>query len=594
MVVVRWNMYETMQKVTLTSLVMVLACIVGCARFYASRADKTAYNSIAGGQNAALGDARGFDVKYSPFEQVPKLSAIRVGKKTISIGKVPQALLDTESKSEKLKLDDGLTRLTLNDCLTIAYRSSRDLQDRKEELFRDALAVANGRRSWDFPLVDLALEGTGDHAKVHAGSETAAGAGEGELSITQRFVNGGVFTLAMALDTATDFVSWNSYAIGSMLDANFTQPLLRGAQAGLAYETQYRLERDFVLAVFDYERFTQTFGAGVVAQYYNVLRDRDTLENEWANISRLRQTYALTKVQVEVGQASRIAQDEAEQNLLNAQTRLQQSVETYRNSLDALKISLGLPVRADITVDYPKALNDLMSDAKASGLKPLGFDESRAIDIAMSVRPDLLTQRAGARDAERDVEIAADDFFPQLDLTVGFNAADGGGNRSTRLRWGDHTRTVGATFQYSLDQTDNRDAYRNAMLAAEQAKRDLDEFEDNVRLSVRRSYRSLVQSGISYRLQLRSVQTALSRRKLAALEQKEGLASTDDVLRAEESLRNAQNGLTQAMVSYTTTRLNFMADLGMIEVDDKGVLNERKQPFEFERIRKRYTYLGGR
>jgi len=90
------------------------------------------------------------------------------------------------------------------------------------------------------------------------------------------------------------------------------------------------------------------------------------------------------------------------------------------------------------------------------------------------------------------------------------------------------------------------------------------------------------------------VQTALSRRKLAALEQKEGLASTDDVLRAEESLRNAQNGLTQAMVSYTTTRLNFMADLGMIEVDDKGVLNERKQPFEFERIRKRYTYLGGR
>jgi outer membrane protein TolC len=177
---------------------------------------------------------------------------------------------------------------------------------------------------------------------------------------------------------------------------------------------------------------------------------------------------------------------------------------------------------------------------------------------------------------------------------MGLNVADGDGNRSTTLRWADQTRTVGASFQYSLDQTDNRDAYRNAMLRAEQAKRDLVKFEDNVRLSVRRSYRSLVQSSTSYKLQLRSVKTAVARSKLARLQQKEGLASTDDVLRAEESLRNAQDGLTQAMVSYTTTRLNFLADLGMMEVDEKGELHERKQPFEFERIRKRYAYLGGK
>lgn len=583
-----------MHKLTLVLLVVIAACIAGCASFYAGRADKTAYSSIVGGQTAALGDARGFDVTYSPFKQTPKVMDIRIGKKTITVGKIPPRRIDTESKAEKIELDQGLAKLTLNECLKIAYRSSRDLQDRKEELFTDALAVANGRRSWDFPLVGLDLDGTADHAKVHAGSETADAEGQGELSITQRFINGGVLTLALALDTATDFVSWHSYSIGSMLDANFTQPLLRGAQTGLAYEDQYRLERDFVLAVFDYERFTQTFGTGIVTQYYNVLRDRDRLENEWANIARLKQTYALTKVQVEVGQASRIAQDEAEQNLLDAQTRLQASGETYRNSLDALKIALGLPVKADMTVDYPKALVDLLAAAKKSGLELLKFDESRAIKVALSVRPDLLTERAAARDAERDVEIAADDFFPQLDVSVGLNAEDGEGNRSTRLRWGDHTRTVGATFQYSLDQTDNRDAYRNAMLAAEQAKRDLAEFEDNVRLSVRRSYRSLLQSGTTYRLQLRSVQTARSRRKLAALEQKEGLASTDDVLRAEESLRRAENGLTQAMVTYTTTRLNFLADLGMIEVDDKGELNEREQPFEFERIRKRYAYLGGR
>jgi outer membrane protein len=581
-----------MQKIILIVLIVVSPCLSGCNRFYAKWADKTAYSSIQGGQHAALGSAREFDVEYMPFKPEPKLKEIRIGKKSITIGKVPQSKINTESKAVKLDLDDALTKLTLNECLSIAYRSSRDLQDRKEQLFSRALAVANGRRSWDFPLIDFAVDGEIENSKVQTGPDDSFAAASGELSITQRFLNGGVLTMALALDTATDFVSWNSYSLGSMLDANFTQPLLRGAQTGLAYESQYRLERNFVLAVFDYERFTQTFGTGVVTLYYGVLRNRDTLENEWANISRLKQTYALTKVQVEVGQASRIAEDEAEVNLLNARTRLERSAESYRNSLDVFKIAIGLPVSTDMTVDYPKALNDLMARAQKSGLELLKFDESRAIKTALSVRPGLLIERAAVRDAKRNVEIAADNFLPQLDVMMGLDVADGNGNRSTTLRWADQTRTVGATFQYSLDQTDNRDAYRNAMLRAEQAKRDLVKFEDNVRLSVRRSYRSLVQSSTSYKLQLRSVKTAVARSKLARLQQKEGLASTDDVLRAEESLRNAQDGLTQAMVSYTTTRLNFLADLGMMEVDEKGELHERKQPFEFERIRKRYAYLG--
>ena len=75
------------------------------------------------------------------------------------------------------------------------------------------------------------------------------------------------------------------------------------------------------------------------------------------------------------------------------------------------------------------------------------------------------------------------------------------------------------------------------------------------------------------------------------MERQQGRANTDDVLRAESSLLRAQNGLTGALIRYTTTRVQFLATLGMIEVDERGMLHERAEPFRFDRIAKRYSYL---
>ena len=148
------------------------------------------------------------------------------------------------------------------------------------------------------------------------------------------------------------------------------------------------------------------------------------------------------------------------------------------------------------------------------------------------------------------------------------------------------------SLQYDIDQTDNRNTYRNALIAMEKAKRDLAEFEDGVRIEVRQAYRTLLRSRRNYDLQVRNVEIAKRRRKLASLQQKEGQASARDVLEAEEALRSAQNGLTSALISYTTTRLTFLASLGMISVNEKGKVNERAEPFRFDRIQRRYKYVG--
>jgi len=183
------------------------------------------------------------------------------------------------------------------------------------------------------------------------------------------------------------------------------------------------------------------------------------------------------------------------------------------------------------------------------------------------------------------VEIAADAFNPQLDLVLGVTAAGTAPRKPFRVRTDKHVQTASLELDYSLDQTNNRDAYRGALIAHARARRNLDEFLDRVQLDVRQAYRSLVQSRNTYRIQKTSVALATRRTKLALQEQKEGLASTRDVLEAEDALRTSKIALTNALVSYVTTRLEFLATLGMISVDAEGRFHERRDPFYLDKYR---------
>jgi len=562
------RVFNALRQLAWACTLSIVVLMFGCTpKQYVRQADRSAYRALWRGQKAALGESVPFDIKYRPFDGA---EGIRVRGKLITLGGgTPQDL-------------------TVDDCLEIAFRNSREYQNRREELYTGALALANARRSWDVPLLGGELDAEAEHTRINKQSEAKSASAELGPTLTQRLIHGGVLTLAATVDWATDFVMGSQSNIAtSLLEANFTQPLLRGAWRGLAYEDQYRLERDFLFAVFDYERFRQTFAADIFTRYYSVLRQRDELENERENIERLKRTLALTRVLVEGGQRSRIQQDQAEQDLLDAQVRFERNQQDYRNALDNFKILLGLPIRANVELDYPAALRKLAE----IGPKEIPFKEPEAIAIAFTARPDVLTEQARLRDAERDVTIAADQFNPQLDVKLDVSVEGTEPRRFERLRFHDHKRVAGVTFNYELDQTDNRDAYRLSIIAYERARRDLAEFMDRVRLEVRQSYRELVQSRRSYELRKRNVHIASRRRKLASLEQKQGQASARDVLEAEDALRRAQNGLTSALVSYVTTRVQFLATLGMIEVDARGKPHERKKPFKFDRIARRYPYV---
>ncbi len=548
-------------------LLMVSVCglLAGCSLDgYARKADESAYGVLAEKQREALGLERAFDVEYGPF---------REGANPFLLGGLPIPMAGLTAADARV--------LSLNECLELACHNSRAFQDRKEALYSAALRLANARHDWSFFGGGLSGSTRGDAAGGGpAGWDTADAS---RLDFARRFANGGRLTLGLALDLASDLLGWNSTTLGSNFDSNFTQPLLRGAWRGLAYEDLYRRERDLAIAVLDYERFTQTFSADIASQYYQVLRELDTLANERANIERLERNLSLVRVQVEAGERSRIEQDQAETSLLNARVSLTRSLQAYQNQLDRYKITLGLPVGADVVLD-PSELGVLID----RGLVAVPIEEEQAITLALKGRPDVLGEIARIRDAARDVDIAADAFLPLLDAQVGYGAAGTGPHEPTRLRFNEGGRYGQLDLDYPFDQTDNRDNYRLAQIARARAWRQYEAFLDNVRLEVRSAYRQLAQAYQAYEIQVRNVAVAERRSLLALEEQRAGLNNARDVLEAEEGLRDARIGLTRALVDYESTRLTFLARLGLLDVDENGKIHERDEAFQYERLEARY------
>ena len=552
-------------------LMMAMTVGLGCTpSWYAAWADRDAYGAISEGQASALGKGYKFDIAYNPVD------------------------CDRYLNRAKDETDEDVDVLPLKGALKVAFKNSRAFQTSKETLYSSALALANASRGWETVLPVGEVDSTAEKTHTREGAPEDGTDNtdryinaDGSYSLTRRLVGGGLLTLGATMNLVANVLGDSDTQVGSLVEGSFTQPLLRGAWRGLAFEDQHRLVRDFLIDVYEFDRFRQTFSVNIMQKYYAVLTLKDRLENSRTNIERLRTAYLVTQAMVRGGQLNRTQEDQAEQDLLNAQIAFEQTQLAYSSALDTFKITLGLPISKELRLDYPGALIRLNKE----GPQPLPFAEMAATSTSLVTDTALLQARATTRDADKDVEIAADNFNPQLDLELKASAPGTEKAQPARIQTKHHTRGVKLTFNYNLDQTDNRDAYRNAIIARDQSKRSLAEAEDTATLNVRNSFRSLKQSGRSFDLQAKSVEIAKRRTSLIAIQRKQGQATTRDVLEAEAALNASLNGLTTSLVDYTITRLQFLASLGMLSVDSKGDLTERKTPFGYDRLQKRYPYL---
>jgi len=461
-------------------------------------------------------------------------------------------------------------KIRLIDAVAIAAENNRDYQQQKEQVYLSALDLTFQRYQFEnhygvsSDYQWSSIDNPGDAGRTRQGSLTTS------LSVTRKLETGGLlvfdFTNSLLKNfTGLDFTNGKSSTTSSLMDITFTQPLLRGAGFTIAEEPLVQAERDVYYQMRDYERFRQVFAVQVARDYMNLLVLRDSMENARVSYLQLIDVQEQSKARGVRGRLPEIQVSQARQAELSARNSWIQLQRGYEDAVDAFKVTLGLPMEAEFVPDAAD-LDELRAAVPQTA--PLG--DAEGSQIALAHRYDHLNELARMDDTERRVNVTADALRAALDVNGGVSVPT---EQDTvfKTQAGHATWNAGVHLDLPLDRLAERNAYRAALINVELQRRVATLSEDGVRQSVRVDVRKLAQAMETIRLQRLGVEVAERREASTALQLSMGRSEIRDYTDAVNSLNDARNTLTRALIDHHIGELELSRDLGLLELRTDGI-----------------------
>lgn len=566
---------KTLQKRCgwLVPITLAAALSAGCtANHYRKSADKEAYRTLAEKAAAVPNMDPAFTIEQT---NVLNLEFLPV---------VTNAVEFLGADAEK---EIGARVLSLEEALKIAVRHNRVFQSRKEQLYLSALSLTLARHQFT-PI----FSGRGS-ARVAGQTEQALSVvidpdtGEPTVELSDNLVeqrrvsaNGSLDVSWLMRDVGritasftTDFLRFITgdprTVTSSQVAATFTRPLLRNAGFKQQIENLTQAERNLLYDIRDFVRFRKDFSVQVATAYYGVLGRRDAARNSYLNLQSSRRNAERTRALAQEGRVTIADLGRLEQQELSAEGAWVNAVRAYQESLDEFKLSqLGVPVTLNLILDD--------SELEKLTIRHPEIDIEDSINIALAARMDFMNAKDRLEDARRAVALARDALRPQLDLAanVGFNSPEQRNGQFAvpdpeRYRW-----NAGLDVNLPFDRKAERNAYRSALIAELRAQRELEQQEDQIRLQVRESWRTLDQAKRNYEISEVGVQIAERRVEEQELLSEVGRARAQDQVDAQNALIDSRNQRTQALVTHTIARLQFWNNMGILYIKDNGQWQE--------------------
>jgi outer membrane protein TolC len=500
------------------------------------------------------------------------------------------------------------TVLSLVDALEIGARNSFSFQSQKESVFSAALQLDLERHNFRtkfFSQLTYLASTDGLH-----GDSQSGGVGSADGTFTRQFQNGMDISGTLAVDLANLWKGGSGSSLGVIADASISVPLLRGAGKHIVTENLTQAERNVIYAIWEFERFKRTFAVNVWRLYLSVLQQQDSVLNARKDYESLIRSARWSRRRADAGRLTEVQVDQAVQSQLSARNNWISAQQAFESRLDSFKSALGLPPDAaieldpnemeylrsraqvlvgdavmekktsDQTEDFPAASAEVeLVEASYDDAGPLELAERDAIRLALERRLDLLVALGNVQDAQRQIVVRADALRAELTL---LGRADMGSGRSVGsadspnadLRPLDGFYSALLTLDLPLERTAERNAYRQSLIALERAVRDVQSLEDEIKLAIRSELRGLLDARESLKIQAMSVALAEKRVASSSMFVEAGRSEIRDLLDAQASLLRAQNSLTNALVTYRITELELQRDMGVLEVDGNGIMQE--------------------
>ena len=509
----------------------------------------------------------------------------------------------------------NVLEIGLLDAVRIAAYNSRDYKSQKESLYQSALAMDladdsfrtlfNGAlaenmalyRSEDGKDDDTIL----DHRVISHGESAS-------LGFSRRFTNGIRLTASIAANLAGMLTGDRRTAWGSSADLSVSVPLLRGSGTIINTESLTQAQRSFIYTVRSFEQYKRSFICSIESAYLSLVlakRQQQTQDEAYRRVLRsTHRSYLLSQA----SRMSKSAFEQAHQSELSAKASWIASCQSWEQTKDSFKMTLGLPPDARIEPlekdlleleKYVEKYAQLVlkpyqvanKDEKGEFVipQPDSVDEGDlkrrtdiAIQIAFTNRLDFVSARDRLEDAQRALYIAEDNLRAEVTLGASVN-----GLGTANGTMSEHGKFYGSSYHpenwrinpvlsidLPLERRAERNGYRSALIAMEAAVRGYQSEEDSLKNSIRSAMRSMEQTKTSLQIQYIAMDLAERRVRNQEILLQAGRADMTVMLEAQDSLVSAKNALYSAMVSYKNQELSLQQQLGLLDVSIDGTWRE--------------------
>ena len=598
-----------MKKVTHYLLIICLISCVGCSTTrYRKAADLETYAIIAERTTLVPGMEPNFTIEPTEIslDDLPKVQEENI-----------DAFMSTSGSAEV-----GCSILPLNRALELAVLNSREYQDQKESLYLSALrftetrqrytpVLSGGRINSDYSVTtsdvskqtiqarlaavapDLVTEignltGTSSdllnsyksvvensielseanapYDAIHQERSFSSGT---SLNIGMLMKSGAQLALNLSTNFLRNFTGDPSRTASSTLAASIQQPIL-GSQRRAARETLLQAERNLIYSLRNFTRFRQNFSVGIASDYYRVLRSRDSVRNNWDkfNSNKLNFDRDTERQKAQVITMSDLGR--TQEAFYTAENTWLTSIQSYQDDLDAFKIRLGLSTDLPLVLDY-KEFDALMAAGVSSHLE---FPAGDAVKIAKATRLDYYTSKERLEDSSRKLELAKDGIMPDISIAFDASVRSKGQTEFEDLDFKRYSWGLGLIIDPKIDRKGVRNLYRESLISYDATQRSLEEFEDNITLQVRQSWRAREQARYSYTIEMSRLELSQRRVEQEDILRDIGQGTVLNRIDAQNALTNAKNGVSQSLVNYTTACLRLWYDMGILYIQENGQWEE--------------------
>jgi outer membrane protein TolC len=455
----------------------------------------------------------------------------------------------------------------MDDCIGIALERNLELRNARTQVASSNAGISGAWGQY-LPVLTVTadrtnLRQTGDLQLIRLGPATITE----QLLGTDEHLRGGTASIKeqLPLGTTTDvsFTSAHDLLLpdsgdtpSSFWSAGFTQPLLRGGWWTVGTSKLRTARYDARITESGLQSVELRVVQDVKTAYYETIRQAKLVAVNQKGVGRDSMLVVQSQNKLNAGLATKRDLLSAEIVLAQDRGTLVDSQTAYEDALDNLAFVMGLHIGRRIEI----AQKDVT-------LNPVEPNESAWVTKALRDNPVVREARLAAERENLNMHVTGNQRLPQLDLDVHYNKfRDADFNELTkkinveRVLIGKSTKllnftgykgwTAAITLSYPLGNKALGSAHTRARLGYEVTRRNLDDAERQVTLSIRSAIRGLQNSREKIAIVDKNIEGARNKLEMATLNFALGRASNFDITEAQKDLLKGETDYVNAVVNY--------------------------------------------